>query len=78
VDGTGSGSCPVAGFGVSGVEPSGSSIGELKLLELINADCRLIEKLLIGFSIFVRYCGKHGGYGGQVRRIHSWEPIIRL
>jgi hypothetical protein len=25
VDGTGSGSCPVAGFGISGVEPSGSS-----------------------------------------------------
>jgi hypothetical protein len=24
VDGTGSGSCPVAGFGISGVEPSGS------------------------------------------------------
>jgi hypothetical protein len=23
VDGTGSGSCPVAGFGISGVEPSG-------------------------------------------------------
>jgi hypothetical protein len=25
VDGTGSGSCPVAGFGISGVEPSGSA-----------------------------------------------------
>jgi hypothetical protein len=25
VDGTGSGSCPVAGSGVSGVEPSGSA-----------------------------------------------------
>jgi hypothetical protein len=25
VDGTGSGSCPVAGFGVSGVEPSVSA-----------------------------------------------------
>jgi hypothetical protein len=24
VDGTGSGSCPMAGFGISGVEPSGS------------------------------------------------------
>jgi hypothetical protein len=24
VDGTGSGSCPVVGFGISGVEPSGS------------------------------------------------------
>jgi hypothetical protein len=25
VDGTGSGPCPVAGFGISGVEPSGSA-----------------------------------------------------
>jgi hypothetical protein len=25
VDGTGSGSCPVAGFGISGAEPSGSA-----------------------------------------------------
>jgi hypothetical protein len=25
VDGTGSGSCPVAGFGISSVEPSGSA-----------------------------------------------------
>jgi hypothetical protein len=29
VDGTGSGSCPVAGFGISGVEPSGSAASEL-------------------------------------------------
>jgi len=29
VDGTGSGSCPVTGFGISGVEPSGSATGEL-------------------------------------------------
>jgi hypothetical protein len=29
VVGTGSGSCPVAGFGVSGVEPSGSATREL-------------------------------------------------
>jgi len=28
VDGTGSGSCPVAGFGISGVEPSGSATGK--------------------------------------------------
>jgi hypothetical protein len=25
VDGTGSGSCPMAGFGISGVQPSGSA-----------------------------------------------------
>jgi hypothetical protein len=25
VDGTGSGSCPMVGFGISGVEPSGSA-----------------------------------------------------
>jgi len=29
VDGTGSGSCAVAGFGISGVEPSGSATREL-------------------------------------------------
>ena len=29
MDGTGSGSCLVPGFGISGVEPSGSAIGEL-------------------------------------------------
>jgi hypothetical protein len=29
VDETGSGSCPVAGFGISGVEPSGSATREL-------------------------------------------------
>jgi hypothetical protein len=29
VDGTGSGSCPVTGFGISGVEPSGSATREL-------------------------------------------------
>ena len=29
MDGTGSGSCVVAGFGISDVEPSGSATGEL-------------------------------------------------
>jgi len=29
VDGAGSGSCPMAGFGISGVEPSGSAITKL-------------------------------------------------
>jgi hypothetical protein len=29
VDGTGSGSCPVTGFGISGVEPSVSATREL-------------------------------------------------
>jgi len=29
VDRTGSGSCAVTGFGISGVEPSGSATGEL-------------------------------------------------
>jgi hypothetical protein len=29
VDGTGSGSCPVADFGISGVEPSGCATREL-------------------------------------------------
>jgi len=29
VDGTGAGSCPMAGFGISGAEPSGSATIEL-------------------------------------------------
>jgi hypothetical protein len=29
VDGTGSGSCPMVGFGISGVKPSGSVAREL-------------------------------------------------
>jgi hypothetical protein len=29
MDGTGSGSCPMAGFGISGVEPSGSTTRDL-------------------------------------------------
>jgi hypothetical protein len=29
VDGTGSGSCPMAGFGINSVEPSGSATREL-------------------------------------------------
>ena len=29
MDGTGSGSCAVAGFGISGVDPCGSATGEL-------------------------------------------------
>jgi hypothetical protein len=29
LDGTGSGSCPVSGFGISGVEPSASAAREL-------------------------------------------------
>ena len=29
MDGTGSGSCAVAGFGISGVEPAGSATREL-------------------------------------------------
>jgi hypothetical protein len=34
VDGTGSGSCPVAGFGISGVEPSDSAIRELLISKM--------------------------------------------
>ena len=32
MDGTGSGSCPVAGFGISGVEPSGPATRTSHLL----------------------------------------------
>jgi hypothetical protein len=34
VDGTGSESCPVVGFGISGVEPWGSAITVLDLMEI--------------------------------------------
>jgi hypothetical protein len=34
VDGTGSGSCPVAGFGISSVEPSGSATRELVISKI--------------------------------------------
>jgi hypothetical protein len=34
VDETGSGSCPVAGSGISGVEPSGSAAGDLVTMTL--------------------------------------------
>jgi hypothetical protein len=36
VDGTGSGSCPMAGFGISGVEPWGSAVKELVLFNLFT------------------------------------------
>jgi hypothetical protein len=34
VDGTGSGSCPMAGFGISGVEPSDSATRDLVTMTL--------------------------------------------
>jgi hypothetical protein len=34
VDGTGSGSCPMTGFDISGVEPSGSAITVLEIGDL--------------------------------------------
>ena len=39
VDGTGSGSCTVADFGISGVEPSGSATGELVKMDLKEMGC---------------------------------------
>ena len=47
MDGTGSGSCPVAGFGISGVEPSGSAtrglIGKMDVREIGCEDGRWME-----------------------------------
>jgi hypothetical protein len=47
VDGTGSGSCPVAGFGISGVEPSGSAttvlVSKMDLREIGCEDGRWME-----------------------------------
>jgi hypothetical protein len=46
-DGTGSGQCPLAGFGIEGVAPSGSSTGELisemGLTELFCQDVKWTE-----------------------------------
>jgi hypothetical protein len=40
VDGTGSGPCPVVGYGISGVEPSGSATRELiSKMELRETGC---------------------------------------
>jgi hypothetical protein len=41
VDGTGSGSCPVVGFGISGAEPSGSIAGRY-LIIFTNCVWRLL------------------------------------
>jgi hypothetical protein len=35
VDGTGSGSCSMAGFGISGVGPSGSATGKWARVEIV-------------------------------------------
>jgi hypothetical protein len=43
VDGTGSESCPVAGFGISGVEPWGSATTVLGLMEIGYEDGRWME-----------------------------------
>jgi hypothetical protein len=47
VDGTGSGSCPVVDFGISGVEPSNSATRELiikmGLSEVVREDERWME-----------------------------------
>jgi hypothetical protein len=47
VDRTGSGSCPVAGFSISGVEPWGSAIREFQCITT-NSVCAFV---------FVRACG---------------------
>jgi hypothetical protein len=68
VDGTGSGSCPVAGSGVSGVEPSGSAtrelVSEIDLRETGCEDGRWMEKCLkmfifiLLFFVIPFYCSK--------------------
>jgi hypothetical protein len=53
VDGTGSGSCPVAGFGISGVEPSGFTVTEL----VRSRRTRFVVYLLVThFSPLLRKC----------------------
>jgi len=43
MDGTGSGSCPVVGFGISSVEPWGSATTVLDLMEIGCEDGRWME-----------------------------------
>jgi hypothetical protein len=47
VDATGSGSCPVASFGVSGVEPSGSATGELLVRWILGKLCGGLKRLTL-------------------------------
>jgi hypothetical protein len=49
VDGTGSGSCPVAGFGISGVEPWGSAT---TVSVLLNTRVHCFQKFLHGPALF--------------------------
>jgi hypothetical protein len=53
VDGTGSGSCPVAGCGISGVEPSGSASRELVKLNYDNINYGTAPDIVIEIDMKV-------------------------
>jgi hypothetical protein len=55
VDGTGSGSCPVAGSGISGVEPSGSATRELVIFTPLLELCRIYVAALVQRKILLTY-----------------------
>ena len=60
MDGTGSGSYLVAGFGISGVEPSGSATRELvSKMDIRETGCEAVRWLEL-----VQNCVKWGGVGG--------------
>jgi hypothetical protein len=61
VDGTGSGSCPVAGFGISGVEPWGSAATELY--------SELAVILVLVFCVNIRCTVFHAFLDGRPRRV---------
>jgi hypothetical protein len=42
----GSGSCPLAEFGVSGVEPSGSATGDLLVRWILGKLCGALKRLI--------------------------------
>jgi hypothetical protein len=62
VNGTGSGSCPVAGFVIGDVEPSGSaSITYLAICFLTEQVRNILENYLNNKEILIAYLALHSG-----------------
>jgi hypothetical protein len=53
VDGTGSGSCPIAGFGISDVEPCDSATRQFSYITSQSSDCRCQDSNLTLFCRFL-------------------------
>jgi hypothetical protein len=68
-DGTGSGSCPVAGSGISGVEPSGSATREILVIIII---------IIISSSSSSRSSSSIKLHNGELHNLYSLLSIIRM